>query len=229
MDVFLVPCGPDRYTPYCEKALDPEPELAQTTPGWWQRQLRRFRDAVEAAEADDGDTPGSADAASGARGGVGRWIMRRIAEAVAEQRLLWTLRQETTAVLHHPDDVPPDRALTLLREELAADYGKHRRWCVIDALLVALFGPLFFFVPGPNLVSWYFAFRAVGHWLALRGARQGLDRVAWTAAASADLRDIRRALELPADERRDVVERVSGALGLSRLTRFVDRVSARPR
>ena len=29
-------------------------------------------------------------------------------------------------------------------------------------------------VPGPNVLAYYFAFRVVGHWLSMRGARQGL-------------------------------------------------------
>lgn len=232
MDVFLVPCAPDRYTLYCEKALDSDTTSDATSdrPGWWQRQMRRFREAVDEAEAEQNGQSASVSTgeAPKAKGGIGRWVVRRIAEAVAEQRLLWSLRKESEASLFHPDDVAPARAIELMRQEFTADYAKHRRWCVIDALLAAILGPLFFFVPGPNVVSWYFAFRAVGHFLALRGARQGLDVVVWRTEASSGLRDVRQALGLPADERRAVVEQLSTALGLARLATFVERVSARP-
>jgi hypothetical protein len=156
---------------------------------------------------------------------VGRWVLGRIAEAVAEQRLLWHLRHVTHGRLVHPDDIMGERAVTVLRDHLQADYSKHVRWCGIDALLTAILGPLLFFVPGPNVVSWFFAFRAVGHFLALRGARQGLNGVRWETVPSVDLRAIREALGLPAADRRALLDRLSSALGLAHLGRFVERLS----
>ncbi len=60
-----------------------------------------------------------------------------------------------------------------MKSDFGAGLAKHRRWMIIDGLLVAITGPLFFFVPGPNVISWFFTFRAVGHFLSWRGARKG--------------------------------------------------------
>ena len=49
------------------------------------------------------------------------------------------------------------------------DLGKHRRWLVIDALLLAVSVPLTL-IPGPNVPALYFSFRVVGHFLSMRGA-----------------------------------------------------------
>ena len=56
------------------------------------------------------------------------------------------------------------------------DFEKHRFWLTIDALGFIASG-LLFLVPGPNAVAYYFAFRLVGHYLSMRGARQGLSVV----------------------------------------------------
>ena len=67
-----------------------------------------------------------------------RAIGRKIAEAVAEQRLLWYLRHQTEARLVHADELTAARALEIARGLFAADAAKHRRWCVIDGLIAAL-------------------------------------------------------------------------------------------
>jgi hypothetical protein len=126
--------------------------------------------------------------------------------------------------LVHPDDVPAGDALATARTLIAADYAKHRRWCIIDALIAAVTGPAFFFVPGPNVISWYFAFRAIGHFFALRGAQQGLAGVAWTTTPSRELTDLRRALTLDHEMRMRRVEEIA-ALGLGRLAFFVKKIA----
>ena len=56
------------------------------------------------------------------------------------------------------------------------------KWIIIDGLLFAASG-VFFFVPGPNLVAYYFGFRLVGHYLSRRGAKHGLTEVRWQSCA----------------------------------------------
>ena len=67
--------------------------------------------------------------------GIGRWVMGKIADAITEQRLLWQLRHVSAARLSHPSDLEATRAIAVAREQLQADYFKHRRWCVIDAVI----------------------------------------------------------------------------------------------
>jgi len=42
----------------------------------------------------------------------------QIAECIAEQRLLWHLRHQTSAVAAHPQDMTFDQVLTLIRRKL---------------------------------------------------------------------------------------------------------------
>jgi hypothetical protein len=182
-----------------------------------------FRRAIDEGEqAARGDAPDTES-----RGRLRRFITRKLAEAVAEQRLLWHLRHQTTATLVHPDTVPADRALALARAEFAADFARHRRWLVIDAVVTVITGPVFFFVPGPNIVSWYFSFRAVGHYFSMKGARQGLSVTTFTPRSSPELSVVAAALNDDPDTRATRVSAAASALGLDRLASFVDRIAQR--
>jgi len=224
--VYLVPVGATRHELYSEyEAPEPEPEPEPGRPSWWRVQMARFRATLAEAER---ERRLRERGEAGVGGGVWRAIMRRIAETIAEQRLLWQLRGQPAARLVHPLDVPAAEALRLMRASLAGDLAKHRRWCVIDALIAVVLGPLLFFVPGPNIVAYYFVFRAVGHLLALRGASHGLSRTVWETDASAPLSAIRAALTLPREDRRRRLDDIASALGLQHVTGFVERVAARP-
>ena len=222
MDVYLVPASSTRYALYCEVAAPAINEGDEDSTSWLERLKGRFRRAVVEGEAaqDAGDDDPN-------RGRLRRFITRKLAEAVAEQRLLWHLRHETNARLLHPDAVTGDRALALARAEFELDYGRHRRWLIIDALLTAITGPLLFFIPGPNLVSWYFTFRAVGHFFSMRGASRALAGVAWMAEASPHLTAVGAALTLDPDTRATRLASAGAALGLVRLAAFVERVADR--
>jgi hypothetical protein len=222
MDVYLVPAGANRHELYCEISTPPPTGDAKAG-SLWARLTDSFRRAVAEGE----------DARLGRRteqpaSGIRRAITRRLAEAVAEQRLLWHLRNEAAVRLMHPDDVSADRAIEMARAHCAADVAKHRRWCLIDALVTAVTGPLFFFVPGPNVISWYFAFRAVGHFFALRGAQQGQARVVWQSVPLSHLTELRSALNLEPQQRVRRVDEIASALGLERLPHFVAGVADRP-
>lgn len=226
--MFLVPVGESRHELYTESVHDDPiaaPDHPAESSSWWQRQISRFRATL--AEAEEERRRRDRGEANPARGGLWSAIMRRIAETIAEQRLLWQLRKQGDARLTHPDRMSRDRALELMRASLTRDLAKHRRWCVIDALLTAVFGPLLFFVPGPNIVSWFFFFRAIGHYLALRGATQGLNVTAWQTQASPDLTALGDTLRLPHAERRPRLDAIAATLGLDHLTGFVERVSTR--
>jgi hypothetical protein len=142
---------------------------------------------------------------------------------VAEQRLLWQLRRETEAVLVYPADVPEAEAWTRLRSALVRDRDRHRFWLVVDALLAAVTGLLFVVLPGPNLVAYYFVFRFVGHYLAWRGARRGLDGVAWRTLPHPALVELRAALALPPPERDRRVRALAAQLGVPELAVFLRR------
>jgi hypothetical protein len=127
----------------------------------------------------------------------------------------------------HPDDMDGAAALEEVRAEFSRDVSKHLRWLIINVVLVAITGPLLFLVPGPNVVSWYFTFRAIGHFFSWRGARKGLRDVTWTTTASRPLTEVRSALRLPADERRIQLLAIGDEMGLRHLAGFVERVAVR--
>jgi hypothetical protein len=227
MEVFLVPLGADRHELYCE-APQAEAEPGESAPptGFFGRLRARFSERLAAAELDrarraQGEPPDVPDT----------WwerIQARtlawIADAIAEQRLLWHLRHQDEAHLHYPADMTADEALGIARRSLARDRDRHWFWLAVDSLLMLLSGVLIF-VPGPNLIGYYFAFRVVGHFLSWRGARQGLDRVRWTLVASDPLAELRRAIGLEPVAREEQVVHIASRLQLANLATFVDRVA----
>ena len=225
MQVYLVPVAATDYRMYVEMPDDDADDAPDGPPkGRIGRLTHRFRTMMKEAEAERlrrerGETEHSS--------GLWRAIMRRIAETIAEQRLLWHLRHQTVVQLRHPPDLDAGRALQEVKSDFGREVSKHRRWMIIDGVLVAITGPLFFFVPGPNVISWFFTFRAVGHFLSWRGARKGLTLIEWRAESCPPLGDVRQAIDLPAADRRHRLEQISNALGLKHFTGFVERVSTR--
>ena len=149
--------------------------------------------------------------------------MRWIAERVAEQRLLWNLRGRDAAVVTHADDVPFEQVMEIVRTSLRADHRRHMCWLIVDTLLFVGSG-VFFFVPGPNIIAYFFAFRLVGHWLSMRGAAHGRDKTVWTGRPSPQMTALRAAVARPAHERARAIEPIARELDLHRLTVFVDRM-----
>ena len=224
MDVFLVPVGPEAYEPYCEHVDEPETPVDVPPQGLFARLKFRFHQMLAEAERERRQETATAGQGNWVRR-VTRRIMRWVAESIAEQRLLWNLRRHDAATLNHPDDMTAGDALAVMRQHLARDFDKHRMWLVIDSLLMLL-SALLILVPGPNLVGYYFAFRVVGHYFSVRGARNGLDRVRWTQAASEPLTELRRALALDAPGRLRQAEAVATRLRLDHLATFFQRTAA---
>ena len=223
MDVYLVPIGDDRYELYCEVPEDAEPEPEEVPGGFFRRMKQRFRAMLAEAERERRRT----HADQPPRGAFGRLkarTLRYVAESIAEQRLLWHLRRQSSACLFFPDDLDAHRAITLLRRQLGRDLEKHRFWLILDSIGFIASGALFL-LPGPNLVAYYFAFRIVGHYLSLRGARQGLDAVQWTSERSAPLAELRRVIDLDAEERERRIRGVADALKLEHLVKFFERIA----
>jgi hypothetical protein len=225
MDVYLVPIGGERYELYCEVPDDAQEPAAEPSEGFFQRMKHRFQAML--AEAEHQRRHGHAQPAHvGWMGRVKARAMRWVAESIAEQRLLWHLRRQDRACLYYPDDIDEARAVGFLRRQLGRDFEKHRFWLIVDSLGFIGSGVLFF-VPGPNVLAYYFAFRMVGHYFSLRGARRGLAGVAWTHERSTPLSDLRRAIALDGEERNRRVHDVADALNLEHLVKFFERMTVR--
>ena len=227
MQVFLIPIGADRYEPYYEP-VDGDDAPPAEEGGFIARQRRRLSEMLREAEAERHrrhapEAAGTA-AAEGWGARIKRSVMRWIVERAAEQRLLWHLRTADTALLHAPDDVAASDALSVLISGLKRDADRHFRWFLVNLVLLIVSG-IFFFIPGPNLIGYYFTFTTVGHLLAWRGASRGGARVAWEVAPSADLTGLRAALRLPAPDRETRLQELADRLGLQHLVTFVERLA----
>ena len=201
MDVYLVPVGSARYELYCETP-DDDDDLTADEPsdrGPFRGVYARFREMLaEARETRRARrleaVPSDPEVRQPWLVGLRNWVVSWVAETVAEQRLLWHLRKQSEAALHYPDDLSEHQAREVGMTTLVRDTDRHRRWFILDGIIAAILGPLLFFVPGPNLVAYYFTFRAVAHFLSWRGARHGLHAVTWRAWSSAPLAELRRTL-----------------------------------
>jgi len=223
MDVFLVPVGADRYESYCEVPDEPHDADAEQPTGVFRRLRHGFSQML--AEAERERRHGRAGHER--RGWMGRLkgrTMRWVAEAVAEQQLLWHLRRQTAATFFYPVDMAEVPAFQHLRKQLAGDFDKHRFWLIVDSLGFVTSG-VFFLVPGPNIFAYYFAFRMVGHFLSLRGARHGLNVVTWRKQPSAPLTGLRQALAMHGDERQQRIDGLAAELRLEHLSKFIARTA----
>jgi hypothetical protein len=232
MDVYVIPVGRDQYELYCEpSAAKADAEPVPVPSGILARLHHKFSALVRAAE----DRQHRHDVVHEPKGLIGRVqddIFAWVAQRIAEQRLLWNLRRETTAVAAHPQDMTFDQVLTLIHRTLQRDYERHRRWMIIDGIAFVLtfvaLGPFFLLVPGiANLPAAYFGFRAMGHWLSMRGATQGLRRVTWSGRPCPPLSELRDVITLEAPVRDARVHDIAARLRLQHLSTFFERVMPR--
>jgi hypothetical protein len=94
----------------------------------------------------------------------------------------------------------------------------------INTLLVIATAVLIL-LPGPNLIGYYFLFRAISHFLAWSGARQALGATAWTERAEPMLAELGRLAHVPRPERSERVAQIVAQLGVPHLEAFFDRVA----
>jgi len=220
MTVFVIPVTPDRYELYYEHATESTPEQEPESAGIFAKLQRRFGELLRAAEA-HGSRSEKAEASSWA-GRMQDRMLSWIAERIAEQRLLWNLRQQDRVVAVHPADQALDEILPHLRRALQRDFERHRFWFVIDAIGLVVSGALAI-VPGPNLLAYYFLFRVGGHWLSMRGAQRGRHKVEWVSQPCEVLRGLRTALQTPEPARQQRVAEIAAMLHLQNLPAFVER------
>lgn len=228
MDVYVLPVAPDRYELYCEHDGPDADVIGEVPQGRFAKMYANFKEAL--ARVEEERLSGVARVHDRPRTWTERMKDRGlcwIAEKVAEQRLLWRLRNESELTLHYPDDMTDEIAIGTARADLQREVDRHGKWVVIDGLLFVASGVLFF-VPGPNLVAYYFGFRLAGHYLSRRGAKHGLTEVQWHSCGSAQLSRLRRVLALDPVERDREVHEVASALRLPHLAKFFERTSAKP-
>lgn len=225
MDVFVIPVGSTRYELYYEQPIEEaEPDEEPASAGIIARFQRRFSELLRQAE-EHGDEEKDQTAASWTQRMQDR-MMSWIARRVAEQRLLWNLRKEERVIAVHPTDVPFDTVLQDIQQTLQREFERHRFWLVVDTIGLIASG-LLAILPGPNLIAYYFLFRVGGHWLSMRGARQGRRHVQWESRPAEALNGLRDALQMPRRERLSHVQNIAATLHLRNLPTFFERVTAK--
>jgi Mitochondrial K+-H+ exchange-related len=227
MDVYFIPVGPDRYELYCDEAGDPEDFVADVKPdGRFAKVFHNFKAALARVEHERlaGEVPSDRPRS---------WTERMkdralcwIAEKIAEQRLLWRLRNQTEIDFIYPDDMGEEKSVALARAELQREADRHLKWIIIDGTIFVASGVVAL-IPGPNILAYYFGFRLVGHYLSRRGAKQGLTGVQWRSCPNPQLSRLRRAIALVEPERDREVHQVAAELQLPHLAKFFERTSVK--
>jgi len=217
MNVYLVPAGRTRYELYSEA-----PDEIGTAPGEHEGFFKRWahKASVQWHLLVDNARRG------GAVSRFARWrdaFVCRLAESISEQRTLWALRLVTAACVRYPGKLAAEEARSVVNALLARSRRHHGRWLIGDTLLFVGSG-IFFFIPGPNLIAYYFAFRMVGHLQSWRGARQGMEQVAWTLEPDPGLDELASLVDLPRAARTPRVEAIAARLNLPHLSAFFERV-----
>ena len=217
MVVFLVPAGRERFEVYSETSEEPETE-ARASDGRLRRMLHRasaqWHRIVEAAR-------------RGSKGRFARWrdrLVCNLAETIAEQRTLWSLRHHRSAVVHYPATLPAARAPVILAANLAQAQRHHLIWFLVDLTLLIVSGVIAI-IPGPNVLAYYLLFRVVGHLLSWQGARRAATHVAWTYQPDENLGELAQLVDMPRDKRAPRVAEIAERLKLARLAAFFDRVA----
>lgn len=222
MNVYLVPVGPDRFECYYEAAEQEEAEEPVAGHAVFARMRARFHQQLR--EAEEARHQKAIEEPHTFLGRLHKRSMRWIAERVAEQRLLWHLRRVQAATLHIPADMPAEQADAIMRASMKRDADRHRNRMILHALGLILAVPVTL-VPGPNVLGYLFTFTVVGHFLAWRGALQGLNQVAWTVLSNDALAEVRRAFSLEAAARHRVIREAAVRLHMPRMARFVEQMA----
>ena len=221
MTVYLIPVGHRRFDLYSEAEEEPPPAAEQGIGrgGRWVRGARlRWHRAVE--EASRGDAGGL----------LRRWraaLVRHVAETIAEQQTLWSLRRRGSATLRFQSTLDRAEALSILLDILARARRHHGRWLIADLTFVVLSG-LLALVPGPNLVAYYFVFRLAAHLQSWRSAAHAAARVSWTFEPDAELAELDRLVGQPRSERGPLVDAVAAKMNLPHLSTFFERAAEGP-
>ena len=218
--VYLVPIGSGRFDLYTEQE-ERDPLAPREAAGFWSRTIERlhegWRQMARAATSRQGDRAGRLTR-------LRDWLVCRIAEAIAEQRTLWSLRTLASATFIYPSDLSETSAAAIRGRVLIRARRHHGWWLLINVVGVALTAVLVL-LPGPNLIGYYLLFRVVAHYLSWRGARHALESISWRPIAEPALSELGGLARVARDARAERVAAIASQLRLTRLEAFFDRVA----
>ncbi len=99
---------------------------------------------------------------------VWAWLHRQIG---ADEPLLRALRGAGRIEVRYPCSIAGAEARDVWEGYLARRFNRHLIWLIVNGLLATL-SILLMVIPGPNLIGYWFVFRAACHGLALLGLRR---------------------------------------------------------
>jgi Mitochondrial K+-H+ exchange-related len=149
---------------------------------------------------------------------IWEWLQKRIPP---DEPMLRSLRGVRAIVLHHPPVFTEEETRALWTVYLKGRQGRHMFWFIINALvspLTLLLAPL----PGPNVIGYWFVYRAVCHLLARLGARNARSEQVTAEFQSTNALD--GSFDATENER---IASLSSSFGLNGLEDFVKRIAAK--
>jgi hypothetical protein len=92
-----------------------------------------------------------------------------------DEELLGRLGSAGAIAVHHPASLPEKKVRAAWKHYLAGRARSHLLWLIVDGVLAPVTGLLFWLIPGPNVVGFWFTYRAFNHYTIVRS----LHRARW--------------------------------------------------
>jgi Mitochondrial K+-H+ exchange-related len=152
------------YSDESEASHDPDDAEDASKPppagvlGWSKARYKRFKSAWQ-------------DADSGAllwMRSSWDWLHTWVHPDEAMLAGLWSARRVD---LHHPSARSDDEVRTIWAAYLKRQRRRHLLWLIVNGV-IAPFSALFAILPGPNVIGYWFAYRAIHHSLVVWGIRR---------------------------------------------------------
>jgi hypothetical protein len=168
VDLRLTDGGRRVFQFHRERAeADDHPPAHPGLRGWFERKIHHVKDLWQHSDS----------RLVRATRRVWDWLQRRVHP---DEPMLIRMRMAPTIEVRHPTTMTAEEARAAWAEFLTARIRRYIPWLVVNALLApmtVLLGPL----PGPNVIFYWFAYRAARDLLALLGLRRArLERVPTT-------------------------------------------------
>lgn len=166
------------YYDSSEGGADPSGADGSKTPGLWGWAERKWSTIQKSM-----DDP---------EGGVARWVGRGWnwlhSFSHPDETMLAQFASADEVVLHYPASLPIAGVQKAWRRYLKQRSRSHRFWTAVNAVAVP-FGAVLAVLPGPNVIGFWFLYRAIYHYLAVRGVgrvRRGVVPTRWRAEPALD-------------------------------------------
>jgi Mitochondrial K+-H+ exchange-related len=108
-----------------------------------------------------------------------------------DEAMLVRLRSARSIELHYPASRSGNEVREIWRGYLSQEWWRHLLWLSVNGLLAPPTIAILWILPGPNLIGYWFAYRAIHHLLVLWGIRR-----VWRDVIPTELRAV-DALDLP--------------------------------